>query len=81
MAAAAALRELADDELIDQLGDQKYKVRKAAKEEIISLGSKVRYFLLKHKKHPDFEVQVSINEIIKELKPTRTLPVRVKVSR
>ena len=54
-------------QLITKLGDKKYKNRKAAKAELLKKGDKIVSHLKGLKKHDDFEVQLSINEIIKEL--------------
>ena len=78
--------------LIEKLGAQKYKDRKAAKAAILKLGPDVQKFLVKHQNDPDFEIKVSIKEILKEFKqqvirplskdfkPPNVLPTRIKIS-
>ena len=53
--------------LIDQLGARKFKERKEAKTKILEKGPDILGFLIKNRENPDFEIKVSINEIIKTL--------------
>jgi hypothetical protein len=53
--------------LIEQLGAAKYKERKAAKSTLLSKGQGIVGFLEEKKDHSDFEVKISIAEIIDKL--------------
>lgn len=78
--------------LIEKLGAQKLKERKAAQTAILKFGPDVQNFLVKHQNHSDFEIKVSIKEILEELKlqmilplskdfkPPKVLPPRVAIS-
>ena len=54
-------------DLINGLGAASFKDRKKAKSGLIEEGRKILPFLRKNSQHDDFEVRVSIKEIIKEI--------------
>ena len=71
-----SLKELSElTDLINKLGAKKFKERKSAKEELLKKGLGIVTVLEQHLGHKDFEVQVSLKEIIKELK-TKSVPKR-----
>lgn len=53
--------------LIQQLGAKKYKERKEAKAKILEQGPDILGYLIENKENPDFEIKVSISEIINTL--------------
>ena len=74
-----SLKEISElTKLINKLGAKKFKERKEAKSALLKKGPRIISFLDKHPKHDDFEVQVSVKEIIKELKAKSVAKRRVK---
>lgn len=67
------------NQLIKQLGASKFRERKAAKKDLLSKGSSIISYLETQKENPDFEIAVSIKEIIKELTPKNILSKRVPI--
>lgn len=63
------------DKLISKLGAKKFSDRKAAKEELLKKDCHILTYLEKFQNDDDFEVQVSVKEIIKELQ-TKSAPKR-----
>ena len=66
------------DNLIKKLNSSKFKERKSAKEELLKKGAVILNYLEQNQNHEDFEVQISIKEIIKELKSQSSPKRRVK---
>jgi len=67
--------------LIKKLGSGKFKDRKAAKESLLSKGIRILNFLEENQNQEDFETQVSVKEIISELKKQIPLVRRVKTKK
>ncbi|MCM8530800.1 MAG: hypothetical protein NE330_06525 [Lentisphaeraceae bacterium] len=67
------------DQLIKQLGASKFRERKAAKKALLKKGSDIISYLDSQKENPDFEISVSIKEIITELTPKIISGKRVPV--
>lgn len=61
--------------LIAQLGAKKFKERKAAKAKLLSRSPEIIQFLEQNLNNPNFEIKVSIQEVIKELRKKEVHPL------